>query len=94
MGFGGSAAAMNDSLKRNRAMLKKRKSIAEIISERPRPNISSRKYRYKKASTEQLQNIRKRLQKENSKREKLKILAFLVVVATTAGVGYYFSLML
>lgn len=88
-GFGGSASAMNQSLKANRALLKKRITFSEIH------NIygsygSKKKYKTQKVSEEYLDQLRGRLQKRNQKNTTLKILVFVCSTILIGALLYFF----
>lgn len=87
-GFGGSAAAMNQTLKFNRGQLKKRKSLKEIRKDNPVNKDKIRIYQYKKASKIQLATIRERLQSQSRRQRMLKILVLVTVAGSIVLILY------
>ena len=79
---GGTAASMNSTIKNNRSLLKKRKSLKEIANDLKHPPGKKRIYHYKNASSQQLKNIRERLMSRNLRLLKLKILVFTLIFCT------------
>lgn len=75
MSFGGSASAMNQTIRANRALVKERTSFKEI-HERFASRKTNKEYSFKKAKPEYIKSLRTRLQKRNRKNTMLKLLVF------------------
>lgn len=77
----GSILAMNSTIRNNRALVKKRKTLKEIAREHPLPKCRHI-YRYSKSHRKQLEKIKGRLMSRNLRLLKLKILAFVLIFGT------------
>lgn len=89
MGFGGSASAMNAIIKNNRNMLK-RKKREKFKSERSDFKISQN-YQYKKASRQQILELRQKLRNENKKNQQRFYVVFgFMMVCIISFMIYFF----
>ncbi len=89
MGFGGSASAMNQTIRANRSLVKERTTFREI-HERFSYSKSKEPYKFKKAKPEYLKKLKEKLQKRNRRNGLLKLLAFSAISISIGTLLYQF----
>lgn len=87
MSFVGSASAMSQTIRANRALVKERTTFKEI-HERYENCRPTKEYKFKKANPEYIKSLRTRLQKRNRKNTMLKILAFSIITISIGTLLY------
>lgn len=89
MSFGGSASAMNQTIRANRALVRERTTYKEI-HERFGNSKTTKRYRFRKATPEYLKNLREKLQKRNRRNSVLKLLVFSIFTIAISTLLYQF----